>query len=532
MADHPDRAEARLAAELGPTLVRRDELVGYDRDSSVFRLEPLAGVRPRTEDDIRRALSAAARLRIPVVARAGGSNTGGAAITDGLLLLFDRGTFDDVAVDPTTGLATCGPGVRHDRIQHALGTIGRWLPSDPSSGPLSYVGGNVATRASGPHALRHGAINRYVREVRFVAADGAVIDTRAPGSIPASLTDRLAELATRVAADLESVARLESRRDAKWASGYELLALVDHAADPVSALPRLLTGSVGTLGIVTEVALQGVAKPDERAATLIRFRSSHDACLAAAELRRAAAAIEIVNRRALEILREHSDVLGGDETSAAMLIVEYDGAGAVDRAVAAGEAIAARFALGAAPETASDEASIQRIWRARKALLPVIRRLAGERGAPYSIVNDVGVVPDRLSDLLAGAEAIFDRHGIVAPIYGHAGSGNLHLRPLFRRGDLRTVVAIADETYRLVTGLGGTITAEHGMGRLRSPFLELEWGAPIVGYMRELKSIFDPNGILNPGVVFADAHRFAGTRPPGGARPFAEAGWPEPPVLD
>jgi len=209
-----------------------------------------------------------------------------------------------------------------------------------------------------------------------------------------------------------------------------------------------------------------------------------------------------------------------------MLIVEYDGDGAADRAVAEGGTVARRFALCAGPETATDEASIRQIWRARKALLPVIRRLAGERGAPYSIVNDVGVAPDRLADLLAGAEAIFDRHGIAAPVYGHAGSGNLHLRPLFRRGDLRTAIAIADETYRLVTGLGGTITAEHGMGRLRSPFLELEWGARIVGYMRELKSILDPADALNPGVIFADRDA------PAEARGFSQAGWPLPPVLE
>ncbi len=515
MTDAHASVVKQLRSALPDRLVPDAKLQEFDADASIFALTPFAVVRPRAEDDVRTVLKIGRRASVPVVARGGGSNTGGAAVTDGILIVFDGAGFSRIQVDPSTGRAVCGPGVRHDRLQSALAEIGRTLPSDPSSGPLSYIGGNVATRASGPHALRYGAINRYVEDLRFITADGTIIDTRLPETVPERLRRRLSELARRIAKDSASVARLEARRTAKWASGYELLALLDHPDDPVRALPRLITGSVGTLGIVTEVELQSVIAPTRKTALLLRFDDSADACSAAVDLRDAASAVEIVNRSALEIVRSHSDALGSDSRSQALLIVEYSGPDASDRARSDSQAIGRRYRLSANPELAESAQEIERIWRARKALLPVIRRLAGERGVPYSVVNDVGVEPHRLGELLEGAESIFARHAVIAPIYGHAGSGNLHLRPLFRSGDLETVSGVADEVYRLVTSLGGTITAEHGMGRLRAPFLALEWGETIVSFMRDLKSIFDPDDTLNPGAVFVpESHNYTHDRWP------------------
>ena len=524
MGEPDDRTRAlvsELRRTLGPDrIVDEATLPRYRRDYGIFSLLPAAAVRPVTEEHIVLALDTARRHALPVVARGGGSNTGGAAITDGMLLLFDGGGFDHIEVVAGSHHLRCGSGARHDHVQRAFGELGLHLPSDPSSGPLTRIGGNVATRASGPHALRHGAINRYVVELRFITADGAVVDTRHPRTVPGRIAEGLRDLAVRLARDGTTARRLESRRDVKWASGYELLALLDHADDPVRALPRLLTGSVGTLGIVTEVELRGHPAPEGCVALLLRFANEQDACSASADLRDSAQAIELVSRSALELLRRETDVLQGDGGSGALLIVEYAGAGAAEAARCAAADAADSCSLTGAPEIAGDESTIARIWRARKALLPLLQRMTGARGVPYSVVNDVGVAPNRLAELVAGAERVFARHGLVAPVYGHAGSGNLHLRPLFPPGDLAVVRAVADEVYSLVTELGGTVTAEHGMGRLRAPFLELEWGREIAEYMRALKAVFDPMGRLNPDTMF--------TRP--GHR-FRTDGWPLPPSL-
>lgn len=521
MGSSPSTARAGLCGSLRPLFGERllcdDIPARFTRDASVFTLEPLAVAEARSEADVVTAVRAAGASGVALVARAGASNTGGAAVTDGLLLTFGGERFARVRVDAESGLAAAGPAVRHDRLQSALASHGLWLPSDPSSGPLSFVGGNVATRASGPHALRHGAINRYVRDVRLVLADGSILDTREATSAPGGLLERLDALARRIADDAESVRRLEERRAEKWASGYELLALLDHRGTPLRAVPRLVCGSVGTLGIVTEAVLEVVRKPSRRAAVLLRFATSQAACEAAVALRADASAVEIVTRSALELVRRHSPALGEDGASQAMLIVEYAGGPECgERARRDARRLRAAGTLTRDPEIAEDEQMIDEIWRARKAILPVIRRFAEEGKAASSIVNDVGVPPERLPELITAAESIFERHRLVAPIYGHAGSGNLHMRPLFAVGDQATMRAVADEVYTLVTRLGGTITAEHGMGRLRAPFLEREWGSRIAGYMRELKSAFDPHRVLNPGVMFA---------PPG--YDFSSDGWLE-----
>ncbi len=518
-ADSAVAAELRRA--LGPDhVVDQAALAGLTRDYGIFSLRPQAAVRPSREEHIVRTLEVARRLELPVVARGGGSNTGGCAVTDGVFLLFDGGAFDHIHVDSASGSLRCGAGARHDHVQRAFGEIGLHLPSDPSSGPLTRIGGNVATRASGPHALRHGAINRYVRELRFVTVDGVVVDTRHPHTVPDRLVEGLRGIAMTLSGNEAAVRVLEARRDAKWASGYELLALLDHADNPVRALPRLLTGSVGTLGIVTEIELQGLPAPEGRVALLLRFADEREACSAASNLRGDAGAIEIVSRSALELLRRETDVLREDGRSGALLIVEFAGFGADGTARAVAHDVSRSFALTSNPEIAIDEAMIERIWCERKALLPLLRRLTRTHGVPYSVVNDVGVAPHRLADLMTGAHEVFASHGLVAPVYGHAGSGNLHLRPLFPAGDLAMVSRVADEVYTLVTELEGTITAEHGMGRLRSPFLELEWGAEIARAMRQVKETFDPAGRLNPDVMFT---------PPG--HRFRTDGWPVTPSL-
>ncbi len=473
---------------------------GYARDAGIFSLDPTALIRAIDEEQIVDILRVSEHLGLPVVARAGGSNTGGAAITDGVMLLLDEEHFSWIETDEEQGRLRCGAAARHDRVQRSFARFGYHLPSDPSSGPLSRLGGNINTRASGPHALRNGAINRYVREIRLITADGTIVDTRHPLDVPRRIVGALRRLGRRIAADAPARARLEARRHSKWASGYELLALLDHADDPVRALPRLVTGSVGTLGIVTDAEIDGQRRDEGRAAVLLRFARDRDACAAALVLRDDAQAVEMVSSSTLELLREQVPELSAEGTGS-LLIVEYSGPDAATEARQAVDRLPQASGV-LARQVAVSEPQIAAIWRERKALLPMVRRLTGRVGVPYSVVNDVGVDAHRLPELLDGAEQVFARHRLPAAVYGHAGSGNLHLRPFFAPGDLETVASVAEEIYLLVTGLPGTITAEHGMGRLRAPFLELEWGSDITGYMRDLKSIFDPHDLLNPGVLF------------------------------
>ena len=481
-------------------------------DMSIFRRMPAAVLRPRDESDIIATLSFARAEGVPVTARAGGSNTAGAALTDGIMLLFDRGeAWSRLAYDPDTAEVTAGAAVRHDELQALLRRNGRMLPSDPSSGPLSRIGGNIATKASGPHALKHGAVDRYLEALRVVTAEGDVIATDRPRELPERIRDGVEEIRRRALADDAVLGLLRRRRDMKIASGYNLFALLEE--DAHLRLARLLAGSVGTLGIVTEARLRTVPVEAGRTTVEVFFDTAHAAVGAASRaVELGAAACEFLNRECIRIVRERHPELEIPEAGS-LLLLEFTGERHHDAAAALARELGSRGSP--APRISSDPDVQTRLWEVRKRLLFIVKNPGPGREA-LSVVNDVGVPQHRLPELVTFAEELFARHGIEAPIYGHAGSGNLHMRPVFdlRAAEVaRTVEGVAAEIYGEVTRLGGTITAEHGMGPLRAPYLELEWPPEVLSCMRELKTVFDPDGILNPGAMFPAApsppYRFA-----------------------
>ncbi|MDX1764287.1 MAG: FAD-linked oxidase C-terminal domain-containing protein, partial [bacterium] len=162
--------------------------------------------------------------------------------------------------------------------------------------------------------------------------------------------------------------------------------------------------------------------------------------------------------------------------------------------------------LAGKPKTAETEEEIETLWELRKQVLPLLSQ-PGPGLEALSVVNDVGVPPEKLAPFITDLQHLFEKHKMDTLIYGHAGNGNLHLRPLFdvsRRGLKKRIQAIADDVYELVFKYDGTISGEHGMGRVRAPYLEREWGEKILGYMKAVKAVFDPADLFNPGVMFSN----------------------------
>lgn len=483
----------------------------YASDYSIYRVLPQAVVIPRDVEDIVNAIQLAGDADMPVTARGGGSSTAGSATGSGIIMLLNRlgglNGIGDIQNDKGDVVVTAQAGVRHDDLQTHLRREGFFLPADPSSGGISFIGGNVATKASGPHALKHGSIDRYLQHVTFVTGDGTVINTARPDSIPHTLGQGVRALRDRIRADAVASAKLDARRDMKCASGYNLGAMRRGLSDG-ELLTQCLVGSVGTLGVVVDATLRGERYDADRATSLLCFRSLEEAAAAACHIRtQGVAAIEMMNTTAIQIVRERHPDLPLPPGDVNMLLVEYSGSARHEQIATVEKYLAdVGCKLVIAPETVEEPERQAELWRARKALLPLIRNYRPDRKA-WSIVNDVGVDAQYLADFIRDVEAVFKRHDLIAPIYGHAGSGNLHLRPFFNPADpdvANTVQRVADEVYAAVCRYGGTITAEHGMGRLRAPYLEQEWGSVMVSYMKDLKDLFDPSGLLNPGVMFGN----------------------------
>jgi FAD/FMN-containing dehydrogenase len=265
---------------------------------------------------------------------------------------------------------------------------------------------------------------------------------------------------------------------------------------------------VGTLGVITQATLRAQPYIEGKATTLLYFRNLAQAGEAVLQIKDLdVAAIEIVNHTSLAIVKERRPELELPSGKAHMLLVEYEGPARHEQITRVQELVRANgYDMAGEAITVNDRQERDRLWQVRKALLPTIRAYRRDLKA-LSVVNDVGVDVIHLADLIRDIEAVFARLGLVAAIYGHAGSGNLHLRPLFPvdSPDLPALVTrVAQEVYEVVLGYEGTITAEHGMGRLRAPYLAREWGPTITGYMRQIKEIFDPTRVLNPEVMFSD----------------------------
>jgi FAD/FMN-containing dehydrogenase len=511
-ADAGNRLADRLRTLVrGRVLADRSSLRRYSQDQSIYRIEPRAVVLPDDPEDMARLVDFASREGVAITARGGGSGTAGAALGSGIVMaLPDGGPWDRIdrfSAAGSSALVRAGAGVYHNRLQDYLRQRGFFLPADVSSAEISRIGGNIATRASGPHALRYGSIDRFVERVTFITDQGETVDTGDEKTIPDRFSARLTGLQRRLLADLPARELLESRRGLKTASGYNLSAFLDNL--PIGQLiAGLLAGSVGTLGLVTDATLRVEVHEPDRAAVLLHFDDLTETARAVcALLALAPAAIELISRETAAILRSRTDLPESLAVDAHLLLVELSGPAArAEAEKVVGVARAEGLRLSAPPVVALDKGRIDRLWALRKRILWLISHPRPGFQA-LTVVNDVGVPPERLAAFVGEAERLFARHGLTAVIYGHAGNGNLHLRPLFDLtlpGLPGRIRRLADEVYESVLRHGGTVTAEHGMGRLRAPYLEREWGPALYSYMREVKDIFDPRELFNPGVMFSD----------------------------
>lgn len=510
--DDGERLGGRLRALVGgKVLAGRGVLRRYSTDQSIYRVEPGFVVLPDDPGDIIKLMDFAVREGIPVTARGGGSGTAGAALGEGIVMALpdggNWGRIDGFTAAGANALVRVGAGVRHNALQGYLSERGFFLPADVSSAEISRIGGNIATRASGPHALRYGSIDRFLEQVTFITVRGETVDTSDDSTIPGRFRDRLTGLRRRLLSDLPARERLESRRGLKTASGYDLSAFLDNLSIG-QLIARLLAGSVGTLGLVTGATLRAVPLEPARAAVLLHFNDLAETARAVCALRgEAPAAIELISRETVSVLRTQTELPASISADAHLLLVEFTGPAAGGEAEKVEDVVRREgLRLSAPSSVALEDGEMDRLWELRKRILWLIGNpRPGFRA--LSVVNDVGVPPERLADFVGEAERLFARHGLTALIYGHAGNGNLHLRPLFDLSlpDLAgRIRRLADEVYDAVLCHGGTVTGEHGMGRLRAPYLEREWGADLYGYMREIKEIFDPCDLLNPGAMFSD----------------------------
>jgi glycolate oxidase len=449
-----------LADELeeaaGPGCVRPpEERERYAGDlSGAAREPPEILVAPADTEGVARVLAVASRRRVPVVPMGGLSGLSGGANPrgSGIALALER--LDGLGpVDRENLTVTVGAGARTAAVQATALAAGLFYPPDPGSLELSTIGGNVATNAGGPRCFKYGVTSEYVLALEAVTADGRAFRT-GPGM----------------------------RKDT---AGLRLA--------------QLLVGSEGTLAVVTKATLRLVVAPRFRTAATASFSSLEQAGEAVATIVRSGllpAALELVDAASLELVRTQLEGVPVAE-GAALVLVEVDGGD--EHRVRDELALIERLLREAGArelELAGTDAEVELLWQARRSL-----GLAFARAAPAWLFQDICVPPAAVPEAIRRIGQIALRHGLSIPVFGHAGDGNLHPTVLYdpAADQVATAHTAEADVLRTALALGGTISAEHGVGLTKLPFLAEGVDPVALELMRRVKDALDPQGILNPG---------------------------------
>lgn len=504
---------------VGEVMTSTDARKYFSTDASIFSVTPLLVIYPRNENDIRKTARFTWQLAergrvIPITARGAGTDMSGAALGQGIIVAFPAHMNRILELDSKSGLVTVEPGIMYGKLQQTLHTHNRFLPPYPASYEYCTVGGAVANNAGGEKSIKYGSTRDFAKRLRVVLANGEVIETKRLSKRELSKKLGLATFEGEIYRTLDAL--IEENKDkistlqpvvTKNSAGYalDMVKRKDGSFD----LTPLFVGSQGTLGIVTEVSLDTEVHNPNTTLMVGMFDDVQVATQALQELRKLTelpSAMELVDEQLLSFANQaHPNLLKGlieEPIPKIVLLIEFDNASdrMQKRMAKKAAKILNKYQIPYRLET--DPAKKEELWKIRHSAALIFSHSEGNTKA-VPIIED-GVVPvERFSEFLTAVYSLFEQAGLQAAVWGHAGDANVHMQPfldLSQVGDRQKAFRLMDEYYKLVISMGGSITGEHGDGRLRAPYLPAMVGAENYELLQKVKKIFDPYGTLNPGV--------------------------------
>ncbi|HJR70083.1 MAG TPA: FAD-binding and (Fe-S)-binding domain-containing protein, partial [Gammaproteobacteria bacterium] len=505
--------ESRLRRELrGDVLFDAGSRGRYATDASIYQIEPLGVVVPRTAEDALTALAIAADAGVPILPRGAGTSQCGQAV--GAALVVDSSKYLNalVAVDTAAGTATVEPGIVLDDLNARLQPLGLWYPVDVSTSAQATLGGMAANNSCGARSLRYGNMVHNVLEADTWLTTGETLTFGAVAAGAPSGPNRYRELVTTVrelyARERDEIAARVPKLQRRVA-GYNL----DMASTEAFNMAQLLVGSEGTLGYFRKLKLKLAPLPKHKALGVVHFPTFYQAMdLTRHIVALEPSAVELVDRTMIELSRGiaafratmDKTIRGEPE---ALLLVEFAGEEqALEHAkLRALTELMGDLGLPGSVVEIADGKWQRDVWEVRKAGLNIMMSMKGD-GKPVSFIEDCAVPLEHLADYTARLNAVFTKHGTRGTFYAHASVGCLHVRPVLnmRTADgARQMRAIAEEACALVKEYKGSYSGEHGDGLVRSEWIEPLYGSRLARAFAELKRAFDPKGLMNPGKIVA-----------------------------
>ena len=501
-----------------------DELrtVTYGTDASFYRLNPKIVINVENEMEVQQILFQANKLRLPVTFRAAGTSLSGQAISDSILVRLGEGWRSYDILDGA-GKIQLEPGIVGADANAILAEFDKKIGPDPASIDSAKIGGILANNASGMCCGIEQNSYQTLESMQVVLADGTHVDTGSDSSrsefehTHADILRKLSKIRESVLANTKLSERIRYKYKIKNTTGYSLNALIDFE-DPYDIMSHLMIGSEGTLGFISNVVLKTVVEHPHKASALILYPDVKSACAAIPLLRELpVSAAELIDRAGLRSVENKPGVPDYLKTltgSVTALLVETR-AERADVLAAQIEQIqeAIQDLSTVRPTTFTDKPDeYNALWKVRKGLFASVGAI--RRTGTTVISEDVAFPAEHLADASLELQGLFKKYGYhEAIIFGHALAGNLHFvftQNFARQSEVIRYRDFMDEVVKMVVEkYDGSLKAEHGTGRNMAPFVHKEWGEVAYGLMREIKALFDPNHILNPGVILnedAEAH--------------------------
>ena len=483
-------------------------LLTWGTDAGFYRLIPQIVVRSMNEDEVSRLLALADKHNLPVTFRAAGTSLSGQSISDSILIVAGK-HWEKYSISEDLETITLQPGIIGERVNQILKPFGRKFAPDPASVKSAMVGGIVMNNASGMNCGTHANSDKMLLTARIVFADGTILDTSSEQSkenfrkSKPGFIEKIEQLRDYVQADEPFLSRILHKYSIKNVTGLNILPLAIYR-DPFDIITHLLVGSEGTLAFLSEFTMKTGKDYPFKASAMLYFNDIKEACRAVVAMKKGPVmGAELLDKKSLESVNDPT----GSGLTAVLTETMADTKEELYNQIKQIEGILSAFKTAVPVKFTDKEEEYAPYWAIRSGIFPSVG--GTRKPGTTTLIEDVAFHIEDLPEATADLQQLLEKHGYPdACIYGHALEGNYHFiinQSFDTREQVAQYESLMNEIKTLVVDkYDGSLKAEHGTGRNMAPFVQYEWGEKAFALMKEIKSLFDPKNLLNPGVIFND----------------------------